>query len=116
MDRYFYTVLDLKVKDIPSQESASKWLLKTAASLGFVVLTYAQNAFTAPVSGNAYTIAAVLSESHAVIHTAPESAWVEIVFAVCKEVPKADLLELVRDFWKPESVKISSFVGGVPEV
>jgi len=116
VDRYFYTVLDLKVKDIPSQESVIKWMNKAAASFGFIVLTYAQSAFQAPVPGNAYTIVAVLSASHMVIHTAPESEWVEIVFALCKEIPKGDLLESVREFWNPELVKVSSFMGGVPEV
>ena len=112
--RYYFTIFDMKVPRIPPQMDALKWLIKVVASMGFIVETYAQKAFLPPVPGNAYTIAAVLSESHAVIHTVPEDSWVEVVFALCKEVPPGKLLEKVREFWEPSEVDIKTFTGQPP--
>ena len=116
MNCYYFSVFDMKVKDIPRQEDALKWLIKASADLGLLVLSYTQMTFPAPVSGNAYTLAAILAESHAIVHTAPESSWVEVIFALCKEVPKGKILEKVTEFWSPEVVKVSSFIGSIPEV
>jgi S-adenosylmethionine/arginine decarboxylase-like enzyme len=113
---YCYTIFDLKVKEIPPLEAAMEWILEVCEHFDFGVRDVAKMSFPSPVPGShAYTVVAVLSASHVAVHTAPESSWVEIAFACCRQVAKGELLLKVEEFFKPENVRVTSFTGSVPK-
>lgn len=116
MDRpeYHYFVFDMRVADIPSPEDSEKWLRDVCDDYEFGVKGVVKTIFNSPVPGHAYTLAAVLSSSHAVIHTAPEESWVEVVFACCRAVPTDDLTRKVKAYFEPEATSFTSFVGSAP--
>lgn len=111
---YHYIIADMRVESIPDPEQAELWLRSTADSLGFDIRSVSKATFEAPVSGHAYTLAAILSGSHAVIHTAPEDSWVEVVFALCRPVKMEDLLAKIKDYFKPIKTKVNLFIGEAP--
>jgi S-adenosylmethionine/arginine decarboxylase-like enzyme len=111
---YHYFIFDLRVRDIPSPEGAEAWLREVCDGYGFDVKGILKTVFKSPVPGPAYTLVAVLASSHAVIHTAPEEDWVEVVFACCRFVPIEDLAGKVRAYFAPESARLTSFVANVP--
>lgn len=116
MNRYHYTIFDLKVKEIPPLEMAMEWVLEVCEHFDFGVRDVAKISFPSPVpGGHAYTLVAVLSASHVAVHTAPEESWVEVAFACCREVSKGELLVKVKEFFKPENVHVASFTGSVPK-
>lgn len=111
---YHYAIFDMRVGEVPSAEAATNWLKATCDHFGFGLDGISRKDFVAPVPGHAYTIVAVLSSSHAVIHTAPEESWVEVAFACCKNIDPNALYEKVKEFFKPEDVRTTSFIGSVP--
>lgn len=116
MNRYYYTIFDMKVESIPPLEAATEWILETCEHFEFGVRDVAKMSFPSPVPGShAYTVVAVLSASHVAIHTCPEEAWVEVAFACCREVSKGELLAKVEEFFKPVGVRVTGFTGSVPK-
>jgi S-adenosylmethionine/arginine decarboxylase-like enzyme len=115
MSEYRYSIYDMRVSDIPSPEDAERWLRYVCDDLHVVVQSSTKKIFKSPVAGHAYTIAAVLSESHAVIHTSPEDAWVEVVFAFCRPIDQDALDAKIKSYWTPERFRCSTFTCSVPK-
>lgn len=114
MLEYHYSVFDMRVAEIPSPEDAEKWIRDVCDDYEFGVKGVVKTIFQAPVPGHAYTLAAVLSSSHAVIHTAPEDQWVEVVFACCRAVNLEELTQKVKQYFEPESIRFTSFTASAP--
>ncbi len=112
---YHYAIFDLRVPYVPSRVAAHEWIKQVSDKFGFGVEGAAHKDFKSPVSGgNAYTLAVILSNSHAVVHTAPEDNWVEVVFACCIDIEMKDLLKEVKGFFAPNDVRVTSFTGSAP--
>jgi S-adenosylmethionine/arginine decarboxylase-like enzyme len=115
MDAYHYSVYDMRVEKIPPMEDSIGWLQETCEELGLGLRSMAKSWFASPVGGYAYTIVAVLSASHAAIHTSPEASWIEVTFAFCKDVPKGEMAEKITKFFQPKEMKVTGFTGSVPK-
>lgn len=114
MLEYHFAVLDMTVREIPPVDAAEGWIRVITDRFALGLQDVARHEFPSPVPGNAYTICAVLSASHLVIHTAPEENWVEVVLACCKEVGMKNFLEVTKAFFRPENIRITSFTGSAP--
>lgn len=112
---YHYAVFDMRVPSVPPRAAAHEWIKRVSDKFGFGVEAAAHKDFKSPVpDGHAYTLAVILSNSHAVVHTAPEDNWVEVVFACCIDIEMKDLLNEVKEFFSPEDVRTTSFTGSAP--
>ena len=119
---YKTVIFDLRVPEIPIPERAAAWFKEAMNRRGIEILKSVLHEFPSPVPGtNAYSWSFILSASHAVIHTAPEDSWVEIMVSFCngsgrpgESDPKA-LRQDIIDFWKPVKLSFSSILGKVPE-
>ena len=96
--KYRYVVVDMKLSPIPKREEAIRLMEAILAKFNLHPIASVNSDYPKPE--NAYTCAWILSESHAILHTAPEDDWVEVVVATCQE--KADLSHL-------ESTIVSTF-------
>lgn len=115
--QYQYTLFDMRVRQVPSLGEAVCWMRGLISKLGFRIEGEVAKQFPDPPgceSGRAYTAAFVLSESHSVIHTAPEDSWVEVVFAFCKEVPSNQLALETKGFFRPYCCSVRQFAGMPP--
>jgi len=116
--RYDFTVIDMTAV-IPPKDEAARWLRGVLEKLGCHVEAEASKIFPDPPGhegGRAYTVAFILSESHAIIHTAPEHSWIEVIFAFCKEIPLRELVMEARNFFAPRCYAVKKFDGSPPGV
>ena len=114
MLEYHYSIIDLRVESIPSPEGAEQWLRDVCRDFGLGLRDVVKTVFEAPVPGHAYTLVAVLSGSHAVIHTAPEEKWINVAFASCKPIKTQDLIDMINNYFKPENARFTSFIASAP--
>jgi len=109
--KYYYTIFDLGVREIPDRQTGEGLVDGILSRLGVTVLD--KLGVNYPGVENAYTVVWVLAESHAVLHTAPESNWIEVVFAFCKKIHYGTLQgEVIRAF-RPKHLE-SRLVEGKP--
>jgi S-adenosylmethionine decarboxylase len=50
--------------------------------------------------GQGITVAAIVSESHIVVHTWPEHAYIQIDISSCKDFEFEDVIQMIRDDYK----------------
>lgn len=110
--QYRYTIYDLTVPEIPKIARVDEWIRALFSTWNITIKDSVSTIF--PNSDLAYTIAYVLSESHAVIHTSPETNWVEVIFAFCTDVDPYKMEAAVTSFFEPTKVRITNLVGEPP--
>ena len=112
--RYEYTIFDFKVPRIPEPAATKARMEEIFQKVGITALDFMAKEYPSPTPGQkAYTLVWILAESHAVVHTAPEDQWVEVVFALCKKVDRTPLAREVVSFFKPQATTVRSFYTSV---
>jgi len=107
---YQYHIFDLQGAMIPRMEECMRRIAGALEAVGLTIRKETSCQFESPEAGiDAFTGLWVLAESHAVVHTAPEHEWVEIVVASCRTIdPKLFTLFVKRAF-KPAKIHHKSF-------
>lgn len=111
--RYRYLILDLEVNPVPPRHTSEAGLEALLVLMGLRILAHTGADYPGPK--NAYTSAWILAESHAILHTAPEESWVEIVLATCSDkVDVALFEEKVKRVFAPIRLTSRQFEGTPP--
>lgn len=113
--RYNHLTLDLRVDRVPSRQEVDRWLRLVMARAGVTVLGASGHDFPCPLpGGHAYTMAWILSASHAVIHTAPEHGWVHLGLATCGTFDQRAFCRAASAFFAPRACRARTFTTTVP--
>jgi S-adenosylmethionine/arginine decarboxylase-like enzyme len=114
--KYHFAVYDMSVVAIPPPEETAAWFKNAVERRGIKIVKHTLHEFESPVPGeHAYTWAFILSASHAIIHTAPEDRWIEVVIALCdEEGDPEDFHNDVVGFFNPVRIQRTKFLGKKP--